>query len=56
MSTFPETFEEFVKEVSEVENIYSSNDFSYRSAYSLGTPKKKNSKCDILTAINYRAS
>lgn len=44
MSTFPETFEEFVKKVSEVENIYSSNDFSYRSAYRFGTPKKKNSK------------
>lgn len=44
MNTFPETFEEFVKKVSEFEDIYSSNDFSYRSVYRFGTPKRKDSK------------
>ena len=46
MSTFPETFEEFVKAVSEVENIYKSQDFSYDTVFRVGslTANKKQRK------------
>lgn len=46
MSNFPETFEEFVKAVSEVENIYKSQDFSYDTVFRVGslTANKKQRK------------